>query len=76
MFLSAARTVPGTFFNGSIEFCGVLRFPFCFYFCRTNPILTAPCTAVLLSVKYNELDDEAKATLTEAANAKGVALEL
>ena len=44
--------------------------------CRTNLILTAPCTAVLLSVKYNELDDEAKATLTEAANAKGVALEL
>ena len=44
--------------------------------CRTNPILTAPCTAVLLSVKYNKLDDEAKATLTEAANAKGVALEL
>ena len=42
---------------------------------RTNPILIAPCT-VLLSVSENELDDEAKATLTEAANAKGVALEL
>lgn len=43
--------------------------------CRTNPILTAPCT-VLLSVAGNSLDDAAKATLTEAANAKGVALEL
>ena len=42
---------------------------------RTNPILTAPCT-VLRSVRSNQLDDEAKAALTEAANAKGVALEL
>ena len=32
MFLSAARTVPGTFFNGSVEFCGVLQFPFRFHF--------------------------------------------
>ena len=42
---------------------------------RTNPILTALFT-VLLSVKDNELDDEANAALTEAANAKGVTLKL
>ena len=41
----------------------------------TKLTLTASFT-LLVSVRNNELDDEAKAKLTEAANARGVALDL
>ena len=79
MFLSAARTVPGTFFNGSVVF---FNFLFSGIPCRflllgfwTKLTLTASFT-LLVSVTDNRLDDEAKAKLTEAANARGVALDL